>query len=67
MREHTGGADHTPLWSALLIALGFAPHQLRKTAPRKGDRTQFEADRGRLADTPSEIPAQGWKDILLGV
>src|SRR3984893_6936452 len=53
--------------SALLIALGFARHQPRKTAPRKGDRTQFGADRGRSADTPSEIPAQGWKDILLRV
>jgi membrane protein len=24
-----------------------------------------EADRGRRADTPSDIPARGWKDILL--
>src|SRR5262245_52904824 len=26
-----------------------------------------ETDRGRLADTPSEIPARGWRDILLRV
>lgn len=26
-----------------------------------------EADRGRKADTPSEIPAQGWKDIAIRV
>ena len=27
----------------------------------------LEADRGRLAATPSDIPAKGWKDILLRV
>jgi membrane protein len=31
-----------------------------------GDRILHE-DRGRLASTPSEIPARGWKDILLRV
>jgi len=44
--------------------------------PKKqdGDRDAFPAavategdDRGRLADAPSEIPARGWKDILLRV
>ena len=44
---------HEPLWaigmSALLIAFGFA---------------RDETGRGRSAETPSEIPALGWKDIL---
>jgi membrane protein len=34
---------------------------------RTGDRRRLEDSRGRSADTPSEIPAQGWKDILLRV
>jgi membrane protein len=36
------------------------------TAPA-GDHVASEPGRGRSADTPSEIPAQGWKDILLRV
>src|ERR1700732_2358207 len=47
---------HEPLWaiglSALLIAFGFARDE---TGP------------GRSAETPSEIPAPGWKDILFRV
>jgi membrane protein len=31
------------------------------------DRAAGEAGRGRSADAPSEIPARGWKDILLRV
>jgi membrane protein len=31
------------------------------------DPRAMEPDRGRLADTPSEIPARGWKDILVRV
>jgi membrane protein len=55
-----------PLWaiglSALLVAAG-----LRRTAEprfRRGDR-QLDDSRGQLARGPSEIPARGWKDILL--
>jgi hypothetical protein len=33
----------------------------------RGDRGQGETGRGRSAETPSEIPAAGWKDILLRV
>jgi membrane protein len=34
---------------------------------RTGDRMPREAGRGRAADMPSEIPPNGWKDILLRV
>jgi membrane protein len=33
---------------------------------RRGERAA-DSGRGRAADTPSEIPAKGWKDILLRV
>jgi len=36
---------------------------LREAAPETRDQN----DRGRLASSPSEIPARGWKDILLRV
>src|SRR5437764_14529872 len=32
--------------------------------PGTKERAQQDPDRGRLADTPSDIPAAGWKDIL---
>ena len=46
--------------------------ELRPTPDRRGtaptrDPAAPQAGRGRSADTPSEIPAQGWKDILLRV
>ena len=41
---------------------------LRETAPREAAaKTRDQEDRGRLASSPSEIPARGWKDILLRV
>jgi membrane protein len=64
-------AEQPALWaiglSALLIAFGFARRQAGNAAARTGDQRQLEEGRGRSADTPSEIPAQGWKDILLRV
>ncbi|MET3844039.1 YihY/virulence factor BrkB family protein [Bradyrhizobium sp. OAE829] len=40
----------------------------RDTAPREAaTEVQDQNDRGRLASSPSEIPARGWKDILLRV
>jgi membrane protein len=64
--EHPG---RIPLWmTALTAALLFAGFRPRRFAgaPARADEARFaaEADRGRLADTPSEIPALGWKDIL---
>ena len=34
---------------------------------RRQDTTTNEAQRGRLAETPTEIPKQGWRDIALRV
>ena len=33
----------------------------------RGEDRQGETGRGRSADTPSEIPVRGWKDIILRV
>jgi membrane protein len=63
--------EHAPLWaiglSALLIAIGFARRRAGDASPASGDRSQSETGRGRSAEAPSEIPASGWKDILLRV
>ncbi len=74
-----GRAEHTPLWavafSALLLAVTFGQRRAAGETPRTEDREKArtedrvapEAGRGRSADTPSEIPPKGWKDILLRV
>jgi membrane protein len=63
--------ERAPLWaiglSALLIAFGFTRRRSGDARPARDDRTQGETGRGRSAETPSEIPASGWKDILLRV
>jgi len=64
-------SGHAPLWaiglSALLIAFGFARRRSGDASPATGDRRPLEAGPGRSAETPSQIPARGWKDILLRV
>jgi membrane protein len=64
-------SEHARLWviglSALLIALGFARRRSGDASPATGDRRSLEVGRGRSAETPSQIPARGWKDILLRV
>ena len=64
-------SEHAALWaiglSALLIALGFARRRSGDASPATGDRRSLEVGRGRSAETPSQIPARGWKDILLRV
>jgi membrane protein len=76
-------SEHAPLWaiglSLLLIALGFARRRSGDASPATGDRKPIEADRatgdrkpiaagrGRSAETPSQIPVRGWKDILVRV
>ena len=70
-RPLTPARSSPQLWtiglSALLIALGFGRHRSHR-APARGSRAgEPEADRGRSADTPSDIPAPGWKDIILRV
>jgi hypothetical protein len=62
--------EHARLWViglALLIALGFARRRSGDASPATGDRRSLEFGRGRSAETPSQIPARGWKDILLRV
>jgi membrane protein len=65
-----GPSEHAPLWaigvSALLLAVGFARRRFDDGGSADG-RDQHEAGRGRSAEAPSQIPAQGWKDILLRV
>jgi len=64
-------SEHAPLWaiglSALLIAFGFARRRSGDASPATGDRRSLEVGRGRSAERPSQIPARGWKDILLRV
>ncbi|HEX3411748.1 MAG TPA: YihY/virulence factor BrkB family protein [Stellaceae bacterium] len=71
-------AEQTPWWAvafaALLLAVSFGQRRggvettrTGEETTRAGDRRRLEDSRGRSADTPSEIPAQGWKDILLRV
>jgi len=64
-------SEHAPFWTigltALLIALGFARRRSGDAGPATGDRRSLETGRGRSAETPSQIPARGWKDILLRV
>lgn len=77
-RERDGRAqsgDRPPLWSigvtALLLVAGFGPRSITSRAPDHADRTMggrsADDGRGRSAITPSEIPAKGWKDIVLRV
>jgi membrane protein len=58
-----------PLWvpalTAGLLTIGFTPQ--RYAAPSPEAKAAREHGRGRLASTPSKIPARGWKDILLRV
>src|ERR1700741_1107055 len=64
-------SEHAPLWaiglSALLVALGFARRRSGDASPVTGDRRPLAVGRGRSAETPSQITARGWKDILLRV
>jgi membrane protein len=71
------GAGRLPLWVTAatvgLLALGFRRgSRFAGPGPTKRDPTgqlanDMDPARGRFADTPSEIPARGWKDILLRV
>jgi membrane protein len=73
-RSGTAGVTSSelpPLWaiglSVLLIAVGFARRRSGDASPATGDRKPLEAGRGRSAETPSQIPVRGWKDIFLRV
>ena len=72
-------SDRIPLWvtgvSLALLALGFSrssadPAGSNPSGHKRQDRViPFRADhrRGRTATHPLEVPARGWKDILLRV
>ena len=71
-----GLSEREPLWaiglSALLVPLGRGRHRSspRCAAPAGGARdnpAELNGRPGRFARGPSEIPALGWKDILLRV
>lgn len=59
------------LLAAALVVERLAPAENQDVRERKTKRDASavrptgEEDRGRLAASPSEIPAKGWKDILL--
>src|SRR5438874_5010478 len=74
--EALAHSEREPLWTialtALLIATGLARRPAARYSGRVGysgraDNTALDAGRGRFAEGPSEIPARGWKDILLRV
>lgn len=70
----TGGLtrpERPPLWtiglSAFLVAVGFGRRRSQAPVRAKDRSEQFDDGRGRAATAPSEIPARGWKDIVLRV
>jgi membrane protein len=62
--------DVSLLWAAVIMAALFVTGlRPRRFAPASAVQSSpvRERDRGRLAAIPSEIPARGWRDILLRV
>ena len=53
--------------SALLMAVGLSRRRAGDISPEGSGREKGGSGRGRSAETPSQIPARGWKDILLRV
>ena len=60
--------DRLPIWvtavTAALLFFGFRRRQFATADQHRSERPAREAERGRLATSPLEIPARGWKDIL---
>src|SRR5947207_3137124 len=69
-RGSSPSRDRAPIWpiglTALLVASGFGRRPYAAPEPT-GARGDVNDGRGRSATTPSDIPARGWKDILLRV
>jgi membrane protein len=73
-RRARGPLNRIPLWATgitmALLALGFSgprPHPAGSTSAGDDPEGRAQRGRGRSARTPSEVPARGWKDILLRV
>ena len=68
--EAPAHGEREPLWaiglSTLLIATGLARRPSQRYSGRAA-HPELDAGRGRFAEGPSEVPARGWKDILLRV
>lgn len=78
-KDRAGVSGWTVAAALALLAAAFLTEQVAPEDDAKLERRQDRRDappaavavegedRGRLADSPSEIPAKGWKDILLRV
>jgi membrane protein len=70
-RMAEGAAKRPPLWAiglgVLLIALGVLRRRSDGATLSANQQQRREAGRGGSAETLSEIPSPGWKDILLRV
>jgi membrane protein len=68
---HEASSRRESLWaiglSALLVAAGLVRWSDSSRRSGRGGRGGLDDRRGRAAEGPSEIPASGWKDILLRV
>jgi membrane protein len=71
--SHSTEALWVTALTTLLLFMGFKPDRFSETA-HAPDRSRPSAvprghdqSRGRLAENPSDIPARGWKDIILRV
>jgi membrane protein len=68
-----GPLNRTSLWAAgvtvALLALGFSRSRPFRSSgdQQEGRVIAVQPGRGRSATTPSEVPARGWKDILLRI
>jgi membrane protein len=64
-------AAHVPIWNiallAVLFAIGIARHRAGAISTKTRLGEEHATRPGRLAATPSQIHARGWKDILLRV
>jgi membrane protein len=70
----TGSAE--ALWvtalTTILVFAGFKPKRFSSAAYARHSRSArarvpqnaYDAERGRLAEKPSDIPAPGWKDVI---
>jgi membrane protein len=69
--EPKGTVNGLLIWAvvitAALFVAGLRPRQFSASSTVSQSSRIGEQDRGRLAGTPSKIPARGWKDILLRV